>query len=326
MPVELPLGYFFYLGLCVEAFLFGLYSGIFAMYLQHYGSLQQSTDKARNILFYALWMLYALSAAIMIVDTNILEFWWPDAANIETEYHLTILQVTIFACCDFIAQSILIYRCWIVWGYNIHVVIVPSLLAFTFLALWIASGTAPLSIIQGQFYDLAWSNILAQTGLTLSITVNALVTGLIVFRIFKVFKEVKTSTLDDQILGVTGGSLQRVIFILIESGMALFSIQLARLVVGIVTTDAALDTFYLIVGIHEMINGITPTIILVRVSMGLSFHDESSMVKATSSIGSLRFAPEDPNPVPENGIVDERRHDDIEIQLSDDSDIQMVDR
>ena len=45
--------------------------------------------------------------------------------------------------------------------------------------------------------------------------------------------------------------------------------------------------------------------------MGLSFHDESSMVKA--SIGSLRFAPDIPNPVPENGI-------------SDDLDIQMVDR
>jgi len=52
------------------------------------------------------------------------------------------------------------------------------------------------------------------------------------------------------------------------------------------------------------------------------------MVEA--SIGSLRFAPDDPNPIPETGsinILDEgRRDDDIEIQLNDDSDIQMVDR
>ena len=47
------------------------------------------------------------------------------------------------------------------------------------------------------------------------------------------------------------------------------------------------------------------------------------MVEA--SIGTLRFAPG--NAISENGIVDEgRRHDDIEVQLSDDSDIQMVDR
>ena len=59
--------------------------------------------------------------------------------------------------------------------------------------------------------------------------------------------------------------------------------------------------------------------------MGLSFHDESSMVEA--SIGSLRFAPDISNPKSENGIInEERRHDDTEIQLSCDSDIQMVDR
>ena len=59
--------------------------------------------------------------------------------------------------------------------------------------------------------------------------------------------------------------------------------------------------------------------------MGLSFHDESSMMEA--SIGSLRFALDDPNPVSENGIIDEeKRHDDCEVQLSDVLDIQIVDR
>ena len=50
------------------------------------------------------------------------------------------------------------------------------------------------------------------------------------------------------------------------------------------------------------------------------------MVEA--SIGSLRFAPDIPNPISEDdGIMDEeRRHDDFEIQFSDNSDIQMADR
>ena len=64
--------------------------------------------------------------------------------------------------------------------------------------------------------------------------------------------------------------------------------------------------------------------------MGLSFHDKTSMVEAsTSSIGSLRFGPESPdvpNPLPDGIVDEERRNDDIEIQLSDDSDIQRVDR
>ena len=62
--------------------------------------------------------------------------------------------------------------------------------------------------------------------------------------------------------------------------------------------------------------------------MGLSFQDETSMVEA--NIGSLRFAPDIENSISENGIIDEeriqRRHDDSEIQLSSDSEIQMVDR
>ena len=110
-------------------------------------------------------------------------------------------------------------------------------------------------MIQGQLYTADWGNTLQVAGLALSMTVNALVTGLIVFRVFKVFQEVKTSTADDQNLGVTGGStLRRVIFIIIESGMALFLIQLARLVAVIVNTDAADDAYNLIAPIHEMLN------------------------------------------------------------------------
>ncbi|KAF8810622.1 hypothetical protein BYT27DRAFT_7186141 [Phlegmacium glaucopus] len=81
------------------------------------------------------------------------------------------------------------------------------------------------------------------------------------------------------------------------------------------------ETFSII--IHQMLNGITPTIILVRLSMGLSFHNQESMIE--SSVGSLRFADNNPNPNLEMGDVDiVNRDDDIGIQISDD--IQMVDR
>ena len=115
----------------------------------------------------------------------------------------------------------------------------------------------PILFVQGQGYTYEWSNVLVLIGIALSMTVNALVTGLIVFRIFKVFREFKTAAADNQTSGVPGGGipLQRVIFILIESGVALFLIQLTRLVVAIVPTDeASNDAFYFITGIHEMLN------------------------------------------------------------------------
>ena len=90
-------------------------------------------------------------------------------------------------------------------------------------------------------------------------TVNALVTGLIVFRIFKVFRQVK-STSEDQKLGATGSGgskLRSVIFVIIESGMALFTIQLVRLVLSsgnLVTVDAIYKAYELIVVTHQMLN------------------------------------------------------------------------
>ena len=71
-------------------------------------------------------------------------------------FRTVIAQATANGCCDFISQCTLvrinhsylssifyspkssqIYRCWIVWGKNIRVVIVPSFLAITYIGQWI---------------------------------------------------------------------------------------------------------------------------------------------------------------------------------------------
>ena len=133
------------------------------------------------------------------------------------------------------------------------------------LVIWITGAAAPSVIIQDLVINRNWGTILTATGLALSMTVNALVTGLIVFKIFKMFQAVKTSVADGQISGVTasdGSTFRRVIFILIESGIALFSIQLARLVVIMVNTNAALNAQMLIIAIHEMLNVIIRSVIV----------------------------------------------------------------
>ena len=123
--------------------------------------------------------------------------------TVKIQYHLQIIEITVFAICDVLAQFILvrtmamvmiiihlilqkIYRCWIVWGYSIRVVIIPSLLAFIFLgpliyfhspinfnlwfllAFWIMGRTAPLIIVQSQLYVVDWNSTLAIAGLALS--------------------------------------------------------------------------------------------------------------------------------------------------------------
>ena len=95
------------------------------------------------------------------------------------------------------------------------------------------------------------------TSFALSMAVNTLVTGLIVFKILKVFLEVKP-TLTERTLGATGGTKLRhirVIFIIIESGMALFAIQLVRVVLSCLPLQpSTIIAFSLTIGINQMFN------------------------------------------------------------------------
>ena len=132
--------------------------------------------------------------------------------------------------------------------------------------MWMAN-IGSYSILQNDVDEAVWGGRLILTGLITSMTVNALVTGLIVFKIFKVFREVKSvTTLEDKSLGITGGNkLRSVIFIIIESGMVLFATQLARVAVTTQLTaadDAAYYAFQFIGVIHEMVNVIISSVIV----------------------------------------------------------------
>ena len=207
--------------------------------------------------------------------------------------YLDVTQSTAFACCEFIAQSILvcktgnayhscskyylkIYRCWIVWGYNIHVVIVPSILAFAvfgpstylryyysqkfnwlLLVIWVVEATSPLYHAH-EIPSHVWQPMTVVARFALPIIVNVLVTSLIILKLFVVLRTVK-ATSDEQILGTTGGStLRHIIFILIESGMMLLSIQFVQLVlfsvVGRTSNMVAFNLDILISGIYQMLN------------------------------------------------------------------------
>ena len=98
-------------------------------------------------------------------------------------------------------------------------------------------------------------------------TVNALVTGLIVFKILKVFLEVKVTSVEQTLgsLSSTGGTkLRHIIFIIIESGMALFAILLVRVVITSIIERQAVQSLQtplgllialdLVIVIHQILN------------------------------------------------------------------------
>ena len=101
----------------------------------------------------------------------------------------------------------------------------------------------------------SWGVTLTVTALSISMAVNALVTGLIVFKIFKVFLAIEATSIG-RTLGFTRNTkLRHIIFVIIESGMALFAIQVVRVVLTSLPMSAAVNNgLNFVVYMHRMFN------------------------------------------------------------------------
>ena len=94
-------------------------------------------------------------------------------------------------------------------------------------ATWLAKAISGNAINNnGASY---WPNTVGITGLAASMAVNALMTGMIVFRILKA-TGVKPTSVERTLGSTEDNKFRHIIFIIIESGMALFAIQLVRFV------------------------------------------------------------------------------------------------
>ena len=98
------------------------------------------------------------------------------------------------------------------------------------------------------------------TGLAVSMVVNALVTGLIVFKILKVFLEVNPILVELTLDSTGGAKLRHVVFVLIESGMTLFASQLICLVIYILPLEWAYDATDYVIAINQMFNVIIKSV------------------------------------------------------------------
>ena len=102
------------------------------------------------------------------------------------------------------------------------------------------------------------------TGLAASMAVNALMTSMIVFRILKA-TGVKPTSVERTLGSTEDNKFRHIMFIIIESGMALFAIQLVRIVLEIISVPVEQEFFLLaddiVIGINQMLN-----VIVIRCS------------------------------------------------------------
>ena len=90
--------------------------------------------------------------------------------------------------------------------------------------------------------------------------VNTLMTGMIVFRILQVTAGVKLTSAERALGSTRGNKFRHVMFIIIESGMALFAIQLVRVVLVSISpvmqepSNYFQATYDIVVVINQMLN------------------------------------------------------------------------
>ena len=110
-----------------------------------------------------------------------------------------------------------------------------------------------------------WPNTVFITGLAASMAVNALVTGMIVFRILKA-TGVKPTSVERTLGSTEGNKFRHIMFIIIESGMALFAIQLVRFVLPFISVPVEQFPFLeaandFVIAINQVLN-----VIIIRSS------------------------------------------------------------
>ncbi|KAF8808264.1 hypothetical protein BYT27DRAFT_7241752 [Phlegmacium glaucopus] len=200
-------------------------------------------------------------------------------------------RIVIISFYYFISQSILIYRCWIVWGRMTSVTIIPLLLALT------ALGTSLSQILPGpishnrcHISSLFLIFHLVDVTQCLYLAIDGLIMGLIVLKIVMVYLGVRP------FMAHSGREnkfrpLVFVVFILIESGSVVFAAQLCYVFFYFSPYGGvAADAFILRIIREVPLNGIIPTIILVRDALGMSYNDVTPL---SQTIESLHFAHDD---------------------------------
>ena len=88
--------------------------------------------------------------------------------------------------------------------------------------------------------------------------VNTLVTGMIVFKILKVTRVIRPTSIEQTLGSTRGNDFRHIIFIIIESGMALFAIQVVRVVLVIIPVPAVEVPLFMpvqafVIGINQML-------------------------------------------------------------------------
>jgi len=215
-----------FIGAVLEACVYGVYVTVFYSYMKYHS--REKAHQRFELVHVLLVILFALTTVVAILDLT-------------QQFHVVVRQDyskpigVLNATCtyllfilDFLSQLVLIYRCYNVWSRRTWVAVVPLIFAFGGFACGMTVGTISALYLDRDSPSPEWLFPVAIVGYGAGCVVNAMVTGLMVSKIWKVYSGVKGYVVNSATTyGPKRPSLPWIISILIEGCVVLFAFQLA---------------------------------------------------------------------------------------------------
>ncbi|ESK94832.1 hypothetical protein Moror_14105 [Moniliophthora roreri MCA 2997] len=196
-----------------------------------------------------------------------------------------VAREAVLALLCFFADALLIYRLWIVWGGRKRITLFPTTLLIAwavcaFIAVWGFTQLKPGDNDHSSYVH-RWTIISGSTTLVLNVMVTTLIAG----RIWWVGR---------QVAGILGAEHNRTyskpLAIVVESG----AISSVTILVTTILYAEKLNVAHLLFDTFAQVAGMVPTLIIVRVGLGVSFQDSTSYytttVPASSQLGPMVFS------------------------------------
>jgi len=277
---------FLFIGIVFTAILYGFYCVIFGLYWR----IQlKRTDRWNGVLLYAFNAMFILVSAYFIVNVVQVQFYITSAVLNDDSLDsaaswLTIATNALYTAIDFISQLILLYRCWIMWRQPL-VMVIPCILSISFLVTTLTILGYNIKFVADDVPELPdWYFSAVSAFFFLSLAVNTLATGLIVYKIVTVYNNIQGYTTSSLQAGEHGNGrrdINPLISILIESGLVTFVAQLTQTIMY----KAATKAFPLVGGVVVMLYGISTTAVLVRVELGRTSNNTTSKTMKSANSG-----------------------------------------
>jgi hypothetical protein len=241
--------------LWVGTFFYGIYLVLFCICI--YILLHRRRNLGNTVFLVTAIALFTIATAQTVINLVL------GASDIDDVYvpyeNLSIADMTLYVVNNVIADGLVIYRCYSVWNRNIYVIVVPIILL----------------VISSVF---GWDILLPlEPFFALSLATNVVVTTLTAGRIWWICRQARTYLKTD---------VQRQyissISILVESGVIYSVSVLIYLILGAIPSASIVQEP--VMEMLAQVVGIVPTLIIVRVGLGVSVQSVEASVKSATNL------------------------------------------